>query len=377
MAVIGNLRILHCLRAPVGGLFRHVCDLATAQEQMGHEVGLVCDSTTGGAIAEKALERLEPVCSLGITRVPMNRMVGPRDFWAYRAARKVAEVGGVDILHGHGAKGGAYARLVAQSLKEHGYDVRAFYTPHGGSLHYDPRTLAGLLFLRLEHILAPMTDGMIFESAHSRRTYERKIGTPPCDVRVIPNGLLPHEFYEVRLDVDPADFVFVGELRHLKGVDVYIKALSRLHRWKAFKALVVGAGPDEKKYRQRARKLTRRFVLRFTGPMPARQAFARARCLVVPSRAESLPYIVLEAAAVQLPMILSDVGGIPEIVAGSGMRLVEPGNPRALHDEMVAFLEDPAPFIEHAKVLQKNVSIRYTVVGMTRSIIDFYRTSRR
>lgn len=365
------------MRAPVGGLFRHVRDLATMQEQMGHAVGIVCDSTTGGPEADKALERLAHVCTLGITRTPMSRMVAPRDFWAYRATRKAAEEGGVDILHGHGAKGGAYARLVAQSLKEHGYDVRSFYTPHGGSLHYDPRTLAGLLFLRLEHILAPMTDGMIFESAYSRRVYEDKIGYPPCDVRVIANGLLPNEFYELHLDSDPVDFLFVGELRQLKGVDVYIKALSRLNRWKRFKALVVGAGPDAEKFRRRARKLTRQHVLRFTGPMPARQAFARSRCLVVPSRAESLPYIVLEAAAVQMPMILTDVGGIPEIAAGSGIRLIEPGNTRALHDQMVAFLEDPLPFVEHAKVLQKNVSVRYSVVGMTRSIIDFYRTSRR
>ncbi len=53
-----SLRILHILRAPVGGLFRHVCDLAEAQAAMGHEVGIVCDSITASADTEEKLAAL-------------------------------------------------------------------------------------------------------------------------------------------------------------------------------------------------------------------------------------------------------------------------------------------------------------------------------
>src|SRR5262245_61233714 len=60
----GGLRILHVLRAPVGGLFRHVCDLAEEQTKMGHQVGVICDAGTGGEQAEAALERLGPWCAL-------------------------------------------------------------------------------------------------------------------------------------------------------------------------------------------------------------------------------------------------------------------------------------------------------------------------
>ena len=45
-----SLRIVHCFRAPVGGVFRHVRDLAVAQAAAGHQVGFICDSTTGGAL---------------------------------------------------------------------------------------------------------------------------------------------------------------------------------------------------------------------------------------------------------------------------------------------------------------------------------------
>ena len=62
------LRILHVLRSPVGGLFRHVVDLSRAQTARGHEVGIVADRSTGGARAEAALAALAPDLALVLTR---------------------------------------------------------------------------------------------------------------------------------------------------------------------------------------------------------------------------------------------------------------------------------------------------------------------
>ena len=46
------MKILHVFRTPVGGLFRHVCDLAAAQAERGHQVGALYDSSTGDALSQ-------------------------------------------------------------------------------------------------------------------------------------------------------------------------------------------------------------------------------------------------------------------------------------------------------------------------------------
>ena len=64
-----------------------------------------------------------------------------------------------DVIHGHGAKGGAYARLLPRVTSR-----VVLYTPHGGALHYSWRSPAGALFLGLERLLMARTDGILFES---------------------------------------------------------------------------------------------------------------------------------------------------------------------------------------------------------------------
>lgn len=367
-----SLRILHCLRAPIGGLFRHVHDLVKGQAELGLQVGVICDSETGGENAARALARLTDFCTLGVARCPMPRQIRPGDFQAYRRVKRLAASLDVDVLHGHGAKGGAYARLAARALKGKGRRVGAFYTPHGGSLHHAPTTMTGRIYVNAERRLAPLTDGLIFESLFAARRFSEFIGKPTCPVCIVPNGLYPHEFYEPRLADDAADFVFVGELRPLKGVDIMLAALAAQRTVYPATAVIVGTGPDEAEFKRLAQKLGIEGMVSFAGSLPARTAFARGRCVVVPSRAESFPYVVLEAAAAQMPLIATEVGGIPEIVEGTDTPLIRPGDIGALAQQMRAFLAHPKPFLGRAIQLQKHVAKRLTVERMTREILDFY-----
>ena len=76
------MRIVHCFRSPVGGIFRHVRDLVDAQVAAGHEVGIVCDSSTGGAYEEQLFDGVKAKLSLGLHRVAMQRHIGPGDIIA-------------------------------------------------------------------------------------------------------------------------------------------------------------------------------------------------------------------------------------------------------------------------------------------------------
>ena len=123
-----SLRVLQILRAPVGGLFRHVADLTRALAAQGHSVGIVVDSLANDAQTELLLNALEADAALGIHRFPMPRLFGRGDLSTPFAVSALARRLNIDILHGHGAKGGFYARLAGYGRNA----AKVFYTPHGG-----------------------------------------------------------------------------------------------------------------------------------------------------------------------------------------------------------------------------------------------------
>ena len=96
----------------------------------------------------------------------------------------------------------------------------------------------------------------------------------------------------------------------------------------------------------------------------------------MPSRAESFPYIVLEAAAAGIPLIATSVGGIPEIVEGSDTELVAPENIAALASAVAAVLADPAGALNRAARLKASVASRFTVERMSSAIVTFYSDAR-
>src|SRR5688500_11349914 len=76
------LTIVHVVRSPVGGIYRHIADLALEQTRAGHTVGLICDSLTGGALEEERVAALAAQLKLGAVRLPMRRSIGPGDLLA-------------------------------------------------------------------------------------------------------------------------------------------------------------------------------------------------------------------------------------------------------------------------------------------------------
>jgi glycosyltransferase involved in cell wall biosynthesis len=364
------LNILHVFRAPVGGLFRHILDLTREQIARGHRVGLIADLSTGGARADDALRTLEPSLALGLTRIAMRRQPGPGDLFVLaHVMRRVAQAQ-ADVVHGHGAKGGAYARLVFGNPR-----ALRTYTPHGGSLLFGHDTLAGKFYLTTERLLMLRGDLFLFESAFSADTFRSKIGTPKGLVRIVHNGVSRAEFEPVAARPDATDLVFLGELRHLKGIHVLIDAVAQLHRdGRNVTATLVGDGPDRAGLQAHVERCGLNAAVRFQPAMAAREAMTLGRVMVAPSRFESLPYVVLEAAAASKPLITTNVGGIPEIFGPLSNTLVPPSDAPALAMAIGQTLDRPEAIVELTRKLRDRVQASFSVESMVDGVLGAYQT---
>lgn len=372
------LRILHVFRAPVGGLFRHVMDVARGQVEQGHEVGIFCDSTTGGPSAESKLEELSPDLALGLTRIPMHRLPHPLD--AVAVMRLTAVYGQLrpDVLHGHGSKGGAYARLATVPQLDRS-TIRA-YTPHGGSFNYSPGSLSHRAYMTAEALLGRRTDVFLFESAYIRGRFDAFVGPTKKLVRIVRNGISDAEFEPIERSPEAFDLVYVGELRQAKGVDTLIDALSIIRREHGLRLtlLAIGSGPNEAELKQHAQNTGVWDSVAFVPPQPIRTALSRGNIMVVPSRAESLPYVVLEAAAAAQPLVSTNVGGIGEIFGPFSGDLIAPGDARVLAARITAAVAEPeAERRAKAEALRRHVRSGFRISGMVDGVLEGYAAARR
>jgi glycosyltransferase involved in cell wall biosynthesis len=366
------LRILQILRAPVGGLFRHVNDLTRELAARGHAIGIVADSLTADGLTDARLAALDEFASLGVHRLPMPRLLGPADFTTPIAVRRLADRLGIEIAHGHGAKGGLNARLARMGNRNR----VALYTLHGGVLNFRPNSNTGRFFRQLERMLLSQTDAVIFESAFAQATFGRMIAEPKCRAPVIHNGLTPAEFEPVVPLPDARDFVYVGEFRGVKGIPFLLEALTRVTGPGGRPATLhmAGSGPDVEATRALIASLGLGERVHLAGVQPARQALASGRCLVVPSLAESLPYVILEAASAGLPVIATDVGGIAEIFGPTAGSLLPPADAAALAGAMQRVLDDPDAAQREMCERLEFIRPRFSVAHMTDQIEGLYRT---
>jgi glycosyltransferase involved in cell wall biosynthesis len=364
------LRILHAVRAPVGGIIRHILDLANGQADRGHHVGIVADSLTGGARAEAALSEIAPRLTLGVRRLAIHREPHPSDPLVWARIMYLIRRLKPHVIHGHGAKAGAFIRMKGRSKRS----IR-IYTPHGGSLHYPVDTLKGAFYSRLERALMNSTDLFLFESAFARNTYQRTIGTPARGlVRCVFNGVSAEEFDPIAPASDVTDIVYVGEFRHIKGADLLIEAVARLHAdGKPVTLTLAGDGEEVGALKVQVEMHGLGRAVHFIGHVKARLGFSRGKLLVVPSRGDSMPYVVIEAAAAGIPMIAANVGGIPEIFGPHSDALFAPNSVDAMVEAIGTTLDNPDSALARAKSLRERILMHFSQKVMVEGVLAGYR----
>ncbi|MEZ6004639.1 MAG: glycosyltransferase family 4 protein [Planctomycetota bacterium] len=307
------MRVLHVMECTIGGTRRHLSDLVAGELAAGHEVGVVAAVVRDAGMAGD-LERLK-AAGARIWRLDMQRAIRPGTDWKhYRVLRGILREYRPDIVHSHSSKAGALARRA--SLAE-GIGKR-IHTPHTMaflfSSLFSPRKRA--LFRWVEQRLARHTDRIIAVSGDEGETLRTSGVLDPALVRVVPNGIDPAPFQTAQ-PLDLAEFGFdpsrptlavVGLIYAAKGQDLAIEALAGLAR-RDVQLLLVGPG-DTAPYEQLARERGVRERVCFTGArndVPA--ILASVTALLLPSRWEGMPYVVLEAMAAGKPVLATPVDG--------------------------------------------------------------------
>jgi glycosyltransferase involved in cell wall biosynthesis len=171
------------------------------------------------------------------------------------------------------------------------------------------------------------------------------LGAESSCVHVVRNGIdrerfAPGDRLHARkaLGIDPDAYLVLAvcNLVPVKGLDILLQALSELNaRGVSYASHVLGAGPLRSSLADEARQ--RGLNVNFMGSRPHDELpdwYRAADVVVLPSRAEGIPNVLLEASACGTPWIASAVGGIPEIAAGE--MLVPVGDPEALADALAA-----------------------------------------
>ena len=186
------------------------------------------------------------------------------------------------------------------------------------------------------------TELFLFESAYVADVF-RTADRPPAGRAGGAQRRRPGEFEPITPESEAADLVFVGELRPVKAVDVLIDAgACSSMRAGHVKSTIVGEGPLGHELKSLAKWLGVDVGYALSAIEPAREAFAMGRMLVMPSRTKSLPYMLLEAAAGGMPILATQVGGIPEIFGPLRPASVTANDPAGLARRSRARIDAPA-----------------------------------
>ena len=188
------------------------------------------------------------------------------------------------------------------------------------------------------------------------------------------NGVTADEFDPIVKAQDATDVVYVGEFRHIKGADLLIDAVARLHADGSPVTLTLaGDGEELANLKAQVQRLGLTEAVRFIGHVKARYAFSKGRLLVVPSRRDSMPYVAIEAAAAGMAMVAANVGGIPEIFGSHTDALFAPNIVAALADAIETALEDPAVTQARAKSLRERIFLHFSQKAMIEAVLASYR----
>lgn len=297
----------------------------------------------GAAADETQVERLEAI------GVPTRRFPLLHHYNPVTAVPAVASVAShlrradYDLVHTHSTEAGIVGRLAA-----HYAGVPAIvHTVHGVPFSTDRNRVLNRFVLAAERRVAPLTDRIVTNADAIAADYlEREIGEPD-QYETVYSGIDVERFASAEPATDlPGDGVritFVGRLVEGKGLWDLLEAVVELDR-SDLTVTVVGEGPLRESLQTAVRERGLGDQVHLLGfREDVDRILAASDVFVLPSYREGTPRVITEAMASGLPVVATDIAGVPEQVEdGENGYLVAPGDAAALADRLECLLDDPA-----------------------------------
>jgi glycosyltransferase involved in cell wall biosynthesis len=329
------MRVLHVAApAAFGGLEQVVSTLAAAQRAGGDEVHVATLSADPGAAAFCG-----PLARQGITTHLVD--APPRGYWRQHGAivalgRRIRP----DVVHTHGYQADVIAGPAGRRTAS-----AVVTTLHG----FTRGGFRNRCYEWLQRRLAHRCDAIIAVSEAIARELAAT-GVPDGKLHVIPNVLPPpgprltRKAARRALGVGEERWVvgWVGRLSREKGLDLLLDALA-LDPHPEYDLVVMGDGPERDALVAQAEQLGLSDRVTWAGVIPgAERYFAGFDLLVLSSRTEGSPIVLLEAMAAGTPIVATAVGGVTELLTPLTAALVPPEDPAALRAAIGAVHADPA-----------------------------------
>ncbi len=221
-------------------------------------------------------------------------------------------------------------------------------------------------------------DAVIAHSEHGRGRLIGELGVERERVHVIPHGVFAH-LAEQQIEAPPpfeTDKPVVlcfGLMRPYKGIDVLLDAWRGIEDAELW---VAGMPRMDIEPLRAAAPAGVRFVPRFIGDTELPAYFRAASLVVLPYREIDQSGVLFTALAFGKPLLLSDVGGFPEIAATGAARIVPAGDPAALHDALAKLIGDPQARTQMAAAAQRACAGDYSWPQIARRTLDLYERLR-
>ena len=238
----------------------------------------------------------------------------------------------------------------------------------------------------LRRLLAHVIDRYVPVSADLARWLDTTVRLPRRKVDTIINGVDTDRFHAAA-PLDPgaaswrADGAFVigavGRLQDVKNHAGLIDAFARLRARvpdQQLRLVLVGDGPLRARLEAQAAQSGAAADIVFAGAHANVAALLGGFSLfVLPSIAEGTPVTLLEAMASELPVVASDVGGIPEVVThGVNGTLVPAGDAEALAQALAAYVRDPQRAAAHGRAARARIEQHYSMAAMLAAYLGLY-----